>query len=623
MSYSVDLTMTDSRLPDSKQLRRSASHSLASSVTPIHTSVGTSVRSKSMYTPFQPPSLIEPEYTSPIIQAGDRRRSRKSNVVLESPLEHTPLPSRKRGFVFSSLGEDERPTKRQRVQAEIDDSQLIRVQSRLLDTPEQPPFNLYLRQRPVSVANGSEVSRSQADPDSDEQMVSSPLTSLASEDFIQETSPHHLAKPGTTRWSKRVFALHRETGSYYPGDLVDCSAITEQFNEDVVVSIKFDDTEEADLALQHVRPLDLRIGDLIKLNMTGIRSKQWTITSLQRDNKNGTLFTDIHGHTLITARRKDNGQVSTFTIDQIYLPAPLFKPFQRRQFSLIQKLTAKTEPETPSRRQKGRLRSTSPTLSMKGSQRDRSAGLFSGLAMSVTIADSKKTTLRDKLERSIRDHGGVLLGTGLETLFEPTPYSDDHDIAPLRPTTLARSLRGAFVVADNPSRKAKYLQALALGLPCLHYAFIGACVGAGRVLDPRTYLLSAGEGRIEDGLVSMSMVPVDLSLTTSLVRALAGRRRLLCDRTMIVVTGSDPTSRKIHLFLSWAMGCADLTECATIEDAHHLLVRPEDGKRWDYINVQELEDTHAVRELRVDLRGRVMTNEDVVQSLITGRLCLT
>lgn len=657
----VNLTRTEplSARARSVRLHRSASANLTSSTTPVYTSVGTSGRSRSLYTPLHLPTVPLPELSSPILQAGDRRRSRRVPVIMESPLHARAMqPHRKRAvtsFDAISTGdswdsnvilESAHPRKRPRLEAEIDDSQFMGPRNKESSRPAQPSLDLLSDRRSIAPnhMNGSEMSRSVTDQDSVKEIASSPLTSLDSQDFMQETSPHHLAKPGTTRWSKRILALHRQTGSYYPGDLVDCTVLDDQFHEDTIVSIKFDDTDEVDIELLHVRPLDLRIGDLVRVMVPGLKGKNLIIVALHRDEKNGTLFTDIHGSTEFTARRKDNGQTAKYSIDQVYLPPNLFKVFLKRQFTNLQKATVLDEPITPSRRHAARLRSLSSALSFKGTARSKSAGFFAGVALSVTISQSK-TVSRDKIERKITNHGGLLLEDSLDSLFEDSPFSEDYDIAPLRLTVQARSLRCAIVIADNPSRKAKYLQALSLGLPCLHYSYIDDCISAKRLLDARPYLLAAGEARIAGVSVVLSMTcpSIDFSLpspfppTTTTTRgpsplglggAMEHRRRVLLDKNVIVVThGPDrQAARRIHFFLSWAMGCRDLTECASLEDAHHLLLRPEDGKVWDLVNVQDLEGdaaSPAIRACLDDLVGRVMTNEDVVQSLISGRLVIS
>lgn len=305
------------------------------------------------------------------------------------------------------------------------------------------------------------------------------------------------------------------------------------------------------------------------------------------------------------------------------------KPFFKRQFSVVHQGAPKEVPITPSRRQAVRTRDSSPALSFRGSQSNRATGLFSNFAFSVSLSQSKGIS-RERLEKKITIHGGLLLETGIDQIFEDSPFSEDHDIAPLKLTSLGKSLKTAIVITDNPSRRAKYLQALSLGLPCLHFSYIDDCLTAKKLLEMNSYLLAAGEARFGNSTVTLSMsCPQHPSfhalVTGSLQQTILHRRKIYAGKSIIIVTGSAASfraSRKIHFFLSWAMGCADLTECASLAEAHHLLHRPEDDKRWDLISVQDLPGAGSDEEgFLDDLSGRVVTNEDVVQSLITGKLC--
>lgn len=618
------------------KLQRSTSHDLPSASTAVCTSIGTSHRSRSMYTPQQLPDLVMPDYSSPVLQARDRRRSGRIPVIDESPVDIRILRTpRKRQLVYSSLGNEadvfqtsrrplfqDRPRKRLRTST-IHDSQSIREEARAVQTPAQPVFHVLDHRTSVRGTEpiGSDISRTVSQMSTTSTANSSPLTSLASEDFVQETSPHHFARPGTTRWSRRVLALHRETGSYYPGELVGSAVTAHNFAEDALVSIKFDDTDETDIELLHVRPLDLRVGDVVKVNVFGMILKQLTITSLERDAQNGTLFTDINGNTSFEARRRNDKTVARYTIDQLYIPSNLMKSFLKRQFSTIQKSVAVEQPTTPSRRQPPR--DLSPTLSFKSTPPVGSVRLFSGISFSVTIFNPK-TILRDKVERKVICNGGHLLSQGLDELFEYSPFNDSKDIAPLRLTSAARMLKAAVVIADQPSRRAKYLQALSLGLPCLHFSYIDDCLTARKLLDIYPYLLAAGDGVLGGHTISMSMncTLTSLSSSTTLAHAIEKRRRIYDKKSVIIVIGppEQVDSRKIHYFLAWAMCAREITDVPTLSDAYRLFQKPEDGKRWDLISVPHF--TEEVEEMD-GLKGKVVTSDDVVQSLITGRVCVS
>lgn len=545
---------------------------------------------------------------------------------------------------------------------------------------------------------------------SSQNSVSSPLTSLASEDFVQETSPHHFPLPGTTKWSRRVLALYPETGTYRTGEFLGSVDAADFSSRDTTVHIKYDNSVLHECLLENVRPLDLRIGDVVKVQIRGLKTRRLTIASLTRITKSTDAeYTDIHGHTSFEGRRQDTNTIDQYSIYQIELPRNLMKPFSGRQFSARWREYLRYSP-TPSHKQRrghsspmlqclGLDRCVSPSI--EGSATDpgtEADGIFSGIAFSVTI-HANNASSRKRIEKRIRSNGGLLLESGPEELFEDSAFSDDYDIGPLKLKPSALDLTATVVIADGHSRRAKYLQALSLQIPCLHYTFIDACLAKKKVLDYRPYLLASGEGKLDDMSVLLSMscshVP-SLTHSHGVSHIVATRRKPLLDKNIIFVVGADETTREkraIHLFLAWAMGCNDRTECGTLEEAHRLMTRPVDDKRWDLISVHDWDNdewdnqnqdhddddvaTNPDHEYvykgkrngvaaaantttiatttapatatatatgsavavtpaatgkfpgargdawRSELAGKVMTNEDVVQSLITQRLCLS
>ena len=544
------------------------------------------------------------ELSSPVIQASRRRlRTRKFDVEA-SPVER---PAKRLCIASSAPCESQDNT----IAPTLSPIQIRRSARNTQEVQDTEPVTETVQVQEVKSTSGGRVSRS-ITPQTVKS--SSPLTSLASQDFIQDTSPHHRPLPGKSSRSRRVLAAHPTTSMYQPAT---CQCIVGQYTylDDLPVSVSFDHSISTDMTLSVIRPLQLQVNDAVKVNVPGMKSKRLIITALIKDPDCASLFTDIEGHTHFEARRKDNGQIARFPIDQLYLPLNMMRPFLHRHFS---NLHVTSEPNTPSRRT-ARLREISPTLSYK-SDRARPDGLFKNLAFAVTIQCD--TNVRLQIEQKIRSHGGRIMTDGPQELFERTGFAD-YDGAPLRLTSSAASLHGAIVIADGPSRRSKYLQALALQLPCLHYSFIESCIQRKQIIDFRPFLLAAGEAHFGTHSAMMSVSCRMSFEARGLVSSLDARRTPLAKRNVIVVIGSDSETRKarrIHLFLAWAMGCSNLTQCDSLDEAHHLLKFPEQGDRWDIVSVQEAGDADTL--IWRDLEGCVMTNEDVVQSLIKQSLVL-
>jgi hypothetical protein len=101
---------------------------------------------------------------------------------------------------------------------------------------------------------------------------------------------------------------------------------------------------------------------------------------------------------------------------------------------------------------------------------------------------------RTAVTRLIKAHGGRLVD-GFNDLFTDAPTrrltttwamsaaksSQHQQISKLALSPTAHSL-GVACIGDHYTRKSKFLQALALGLPCLSGRWVSACVSRGRIV---------------------------------------------------------------------------------------------------------------------------------------------
>lgn len=123
-------------------------------------------------------------------------------------------------------------------------------------------------------------------------------------------------------------------------------------------------------------------------------------------------------------------------------------------------------------------------------------GIFSGCVFSVTSSKG-----RAQGTQSITSNGGVVLKDGLDELFRM-----DGDTGPIHwRQSIAEGYKFAAVIATESMRTRKYLQALALGWPCLSWQYIQDCLNDPEVVnDWEHYLLSAGSSSVL-GEVQMSL----------------------------------------------------------------------------------------------------------------------
>lgn len=142
------------------------------------------------------------------------------------------------------------------------------------------------------------------------------------------------------------------------------------------------------------------------------------------------------------------------------------------------------------------------TPTRKGKQ---SSSLFSGCVFSLTkLADESKWA------NAITSHGGVVLRDGFQQLLK---FDNNSETGPLvfnsRSTAGGEEFHFAAVLSMEPLRTLKYLEALALGWPCLSWHFIADCLeDADCLIQWESYVLSAGTSKC------LGNVPVACSLNT-------------------------------------------------------------------------------------------------------------
>ena len=144
------------------------------------------------------------------------------------------------------------------------------------------------------------------------------------------------------------------------------------------------------------------------------------------------------------------------------------------------------------------LKSRSTLSASPSRQPEVTDGLFVGMVFAVSYSESSgnrpTNPQKANVTREIIARGGSIVTEGFEELF------DSDSSTNLRLCANVRGYGFTCLIADRHSRKAKYMQALALGLPCLSGYWVEHCVRAGELLDWRPYLLAAGDCSMLGGL---------------------------------------------------------------------------------------------------------------------------
>ena len=272
--------------------------------------------------------------------------------------------------------------------------------------------------------------------------------------------------------------------------------------------------------------------------------------------------------------------------------------------------------------------------------------LFSKMAFAVSYV--KQEQEKSHVVQLITEQGGRILDDGFQKLFESVPFSRPKqqagiDNAELSLTAAANSIGFMALIADDHSRKAKYMQALALGLPCISGRWVLTCVAKGEVVNWIPYLLCAGQSTfLGNATRSRTLAPYSAT-EARLPDTLASRENLLEGKSVLLVTakGKEDT-RKAYVFLTLALGPARIAQVSDHEQARKKLV---DDDTWDLLYVDKNEAAAeaavfgssastssgskkrkrgpvVVEEVATPApkRIRVINDETIIQSLIFGQL---
>lgn len=411
--------------------------------------------------------------------------------------------------------------------------------------------------------------------------------------------------------------------AYYPARCIGVSGA-----ETLRYIVQWDGHEADEIDAHGIRKLDLRIGDMVKVNMADfpkcahiIKGFKDRITPENIDKP----LSDIRGfRTLLVSPKQrtrhgaglESNLVKEVPVSSIYLDSNMWGQMKDRTFEYTTPVTTHVQSavptptenlSTPSTPPSKRRRTTSSVLFVHSSELN---GIFSGMAFAISYDESSSKT---SLIQIIRANGGIVLAEGFQDLF----CSGKLDLKPIH-----SNLGFCALLADRHSRKEKYMQALALNLPCLSGKWVDACLKAGKITSWEPFLLPAGESVWLDGATkSRILIPFD-PLASTLSEMIQSRPRMLRHCSVIIVMGRGKAEEKktSYLFLLQALGAEKIERVADIKTATSLL---RGGIfHWAFVDDRDVETAKAALS---KTKGKNITevagNEFIIQSLILGQLC--
>ncbi|EPS34591.1 hypothetical protein PDE_09555 [Penicillium oxalicum 114-2] len=609
-------------------------------------------------------------------RANSRAPSRPASRARSRALSRAPSrpPSRRNGSVWDIESPEQSARRRSRSRI-----------TRLAASPDPPP-------RRIPVKFPDEVSPVKQVVSRRQQVLSSDITDVDSPINLPLQPRSRIPEsPSTIPQLQRVMAAIENdiTGlaapnqviavwqgqkrAYYPGTCFGAPSGVTQGK----FLVQFDGTAPVEVVKGAVKRFDLSIGDEVKVDMPNfpkvahvIRGfgDQLTREEILRSAATGLYpQTDVHGHsTLILASKQrktlpQGGVIPPETltkvpISRIYLDNILWNRLKDRESlhfpeHILQETTFRASsllsslPLSPNTRSVRNLPDTSP--------------LFANMAFAISYKDDEVS--KNRVTRLIREHGGLLLNEGFTELFDPTcpetpkRNSDQRGASKASGLCLTQDaveLGFTCLIADTHSRREKYMQALALNIPCLSGRWVEDCITKGRVLDWDTYLLPAGESQYLNGATrSRVMAPIP-PLEARLSDTIASRPRLLEGKSVLVVMGRSTAEgrRKAYVFLTFALGASRVEQVSDLDTAKKMVEFKPDSTpaplSWDFVYVDDADQTTAKsmfsdtssssvsrgrkRRRSTMLAGRptlasllgpkVVSSEFICQSLILGQI---
>ncbi|KAL4991617.1 fungal Rad9-like Rad53-binding-domain-containing protein [Aspergillus falconensis] len=548
-----------------------------------------------------------------------------------------------------------------RVSSEERSQLFARSQARERQLPLAPEHELEETPQPTPVPAQVPVEKS-----------STPVCEAPRSELVVEESPADIGQQSPPDSAilvpNQVLAPWRgQKRAYYPAVCLGTPFGTSQ---DQYV-VKFEDSAPVEVPKGAVKRLELRIGDAVKVDMPHIPKVTHIIRGFAHKlsaEDAVKAVTDIYGHATLVVGPKQrkslpNGEVAgpenviNVPVSRIYLDTILWNKIKDRSYTYNSGSGgSESRLQTPSDRH---ITPTSPSTRLSRSLRP-SNGLFSGMVFAVSYGDKSETKYR--ITKMILENDGRILEDGFNELFElplNAPIATPTKAAAPQPPGMNSHLRlkpdveeAGFtcLIADKHSRRPKYMQALALNIPCLSDRWVEDCVAKGQVMDWEMYLLPAGESSYLNGATKSRILTPYPATRARLSKTVAARPNLLNGQSVLLITGrngkADEERRKAYIFLTYALGASKIERVPDIQSAraalHKQLQDRQETSSWDWVYIDDDEKaakalaagplpskrrrnarlTEAIGgdDLGLSSNVRVVGNEFVCQSLILGRL---
>ncbi|KAG9008943.1 hypothetical protein FRB93_005993 [Tulasnella sp. JGI-2019a] len=444
--------------------------------------------------------------------------------------------------------------------------------------------------------------------------------------------------------ASRVFARWTKNKFYYPGIVI---ARSERMSNKFTV--RFDDDTQADVDVSKIRLGMLQVGDVVQIvdrwRETGVvrdvsewtARDGWAVEIAMKDKDGDEEQILCEGKKLRIPEKEINRQWDdrAMGIDNVEINSegstgveePVDEPED------IASPKPSTNPTRSAARRRSSTRGPSVAVVPRSASRrhsghgavggDGKGGVFSSIAFVITMHPSGKSdgsTDRDK-ERLCHDiiQGGGTVYDNWDSLYSiqgkdgVTGRKDVRWIGP------RRGVNTVLLLADQPTQTAKYLMALALGVPCVASAWIRDCA-AGLDFSWRSYLLAAGRSEYLGAEVSQlfdQAWSTDEELLHDVFRSQIVRRpwwdlRVLCIFPSVRRKSGDPQATQRYPQMMVAMGAESVEVVTAVKNASNVIAA------YDYIVVTDDHLTGMRKDLKASGAKEIGGVIWFKQCLITG-----
>lgn len=301
---------------------------------------------------------------------------------------------------------------------------------------------------------------------------------------------------------------------------------------------KSDTREETEADVLSLRPLDLQVGDLVRVEGKG--NKEFDVielTSMGSDEISITLEDGIDTATLRSRPPKTKKSVEPETITvplhRLYLTPKMVQLYLEKRGQETNIFTQAADIFAVRKAKQAAIHAEQASRLSSVAMSPTKSRIFNGCLFTLSGFEADAPIFAD-----IALHGGIVLDS-LQDLFKVTNAKGHLSLE----WDGDRNFQFAGVIAKSgPLRTAKYLEALALGWPCLSSKFIEHCLERKRFLDNWSdYVLSSGKSEVLDGYLNYDVQGFRelWERNASLEEHFRCRKRLLGNDSVYVVRHGD------------------------------------------------------------------------------------